>query len=88
MAEVDCSPEAVAARAVALRGMGSTPDARFDADLLEALSSALAQAVKERDEARRKAALWVEEGWQDLDAIKAQRDAAQIRREAAPRFMR
>ena len=46
------------------------------ADLLEALSSALAQAEKERDEAKRKAILWDKEGWQDLDAIKAQRDSA------------
>ena len=55
-------------------GMPSTKYVR--ADLYDALASALAQAVKERDEAKRKAILWDKEGWQDLDAIKAQRDSA------------
>jgi len=43
---IDTSPEAVAARANVLRGMGSTPDARFDADLLDAMAAKLAEAEK------------------------------------------
>ena len=55
---IDISPETVEKRANALRHLGSTPDARFDARLMEALSAALseargkaAEAERERDEA-------------------------------------